>query len=116
ALQGRLRTALEADGLLQLFDDLERPLIDVLAVMERTGVRVDHRVLQHLSAAWDSELLRLTGEIHALAGREFNINSPRQLGEVLFDDLKLSPGRRTQKTRSFSTNMEVLEELAEEHE
>ena len=84
--------------------------------MERTGVRVDRRFLQQLSATWDSELLRLTREIHALAGREFNINSPRQLGEVLFDELKLSPGRRTQKTRSFSTNMEVLEDLAEEHE
>ncbi len=116
ALRDPLRSALEEGGLLPLFRDLEMPLTRLLAEMERAGVRIDAAFLATLSAAWETELARLTAEIHALAGRDFNINSPRQLEKVLFEDLKLRPGRRTQKTRSFSTGMEVLEDLAESHE
>ncbi len=116
AIRDRLAESLAADGLLPMFTDLELPLAGVLAAMESAGVRIDTGFLARLSAAWEEELRRLTAGIHAVAGREFNINSPRQLGEILFDTLRLRPGRKTQKTRSFSTSVEVLEELAEEHE
>jgi DNA polymerase I len=116
AVRDRLEKRMTDDGLLPLFNDLELPLAYVLAEMETAGVRVDTDFLAALSREWEAQLARLTSEIHALAGKEFNINSPRQLGEILFDGLKLTPGRRTQRTRSFSTSVEVLEELAEEHE
>jgi len=116
AVRDRLETGMREEGVLTLFNDLELPLAYVLAEMEVAGVRVDTGFLASLSREWETQLARLTSEIHALAGREFNINSPRQLGEILFDGLKLTPGRRTQRTRSFSTGVEVLEELAEEHE
>jgi DNA polymerase-1 len=111
-----LRRALEEDGLLPLLDDLELPLLEVLAEMEMTGVRIDVPFLRALSAEWDGMLRALTAQIHALAGREFNINSPRQLGEILFETLKLAPGRKTLKTGAWSTDSEVLEQLAERHE
>jgi DNA polymerase-1 len=116
ALRGRLEAALEHDGLLPLLRDLELPLTSVLADMEIAGVRIDAGFLAPLSVSWGETMARLTAEIHALAGREFNLNSPRQLGEVLFETLKLQPGRKTQKTRSFSTGVDVLEELAASHE
>lgn len=116
ALREPLERGLEEEGLQALFNDLELPLASVLAEMETAGVRIDTAFLASLSAEWEGRLAGLTGEIHALAGREFNINSPRQLGEILFETLKLTPGRKTQKTRSFSTSVEILEELAEEHE
>jgi DNA polymerase I len=116
AVRDELDDALGKEGLRPLFRDVELPLASVLADMEMTGVRLDSRFLAKLSADWETELVRLTGEIHALAGREFNINSPRQLGEILFETLKLKPGRKTRKTRSFSTSVEILEELAPSHE
>ncbi len=115
-LEKPLRSGLTADGLGALLDDLEMPLMEVLAEIEQTGVRIDVSFLARLSAEWEMELQKLTTAIHQLAGGEFNINSPRQLGEVLFETLKLKPGRRTRKTGSFSTDVEVLEELAVEHE
>lgn len=115
-LRDRLRAGLEKDGLLGLLVDLELPLVSVLARMEWTGVRIDSEFLEGLSREWEGEMARLTGTIHALAGKEFNLNSPRQLGEILFETLKLTPGRKTRKTRSLSTSVEVLEELAGEHE
>jgi DNA polymerase-1 len=84
--------------------------------MERRGVGIDAPFLEQLSAGWQIDLERLTGTIHELAGREFNLNSPKQLADVLFNKLKLQPGRRTRKTRSLSTGAEVLEELAPSHE
>jgi DNA polymerase-1 len=111
-----MRRALEEDGVLDLLEELELPLAAVLAEMETCGVRIDVPFLQHLSAEWETTLADLTRRIHALAGREFNINSSRQLGEILFQTLKLAPGRRTRKTGSFSTDSEVLEELAGDHE
>jgi DNA polymerase-1 len=116
ALRGRLEAALRDAGLLPLFRDLELPLASVLADMEIAGVRIDAGFLAPLSAEWGEKMVRLTTEIHALAGREFNLNSPRQLGEVLFETLKLRPGRKTLKTGSFSTSVDVLEDLAESHE
>jgi DNA polymerase-1 len=115
-LEAPMRRALEEDGLLDLLEELELPLCAVLAEMEACGVRIDVPFLRRLSAEWEAALSDLTRRIHALAGREFNINSSRQLGEILFDTLKLAPGRRTRKTGSFSTDSEVLEELAAGHE
>jgi DNA polymerase-1 len=116
AIRERLEAVLRSGGLLDLYRDLELPLASVLADMEIAGVRVDTAFLVSLSAEWDRELQWLTAAIQKAAGRDFNINSPRQLGEILFETLKLTPGRRTRKTKSFSTGMEVLEELAREHE
>jgi DNA polymerase-1 len=115
-LEPELRRGLAADGLLALLEDLEMPLTAILADMERAGVAVDIDFLRGLSAEWEKELSNLTGSIHALAGREFNINSPRQLGEILFETLKLTPGRKTRKSGTYSTDVEVLEDLAEQHE
>jgi DNA polymerase-1 len=112
----RLEASLKKDGLMPLLVDLEMPLVSVLADMELRGVAIDSSFFTTLSARWEDELRRLTGEIHAAAGREFNINSPKQLGEILFTTLGLRPGKKTQKTRSFSTGVEVLEELARSHE
>jgi DNA polymerase I len=115
-IEPELRRGLVADGLESLLNGLEMPLTAVLADMERAGVGIDLEFLARLSSEWEKELARLTAAIHALAGREFNINSPRQLGEILFDTLQLKPGRKTRKTGSYSTDVEVLEDLAESHE
>ncbi len=115
-LRAPLEEALREGGLLSLFTDLELPLAYVLADMELNGVRIDTGFLSGLARDWERQLGLLTTDIHRMAGREFNLNSPRQLGVLLFDELKLKPGRKTEKTRSYSTSLEVLEELAEIHE
>lgn len=104
---------LEERGVAGLFEDIEMPLVPVLADMEYNGVAIDAKLLGKLSAEMDKTLQRLTGEIHAAAGQEFNINSPKQLGEILFDKLKLPVVKKT-KTGA-STDVEVLLELAEVH-
>jgi DNA polymerase-1 len=106
---------LREEGLDSVFETMELPLVEVLADMERAGVKVDRARLGALSAEMETEIASLTDEIHALAGQEFNINSPVQLREVLFDRLGLRPLRRTAKTRAASTAEEVLEELAATH-
>ncbi|MGH9749326.1 MAG: DNA polymerase I [Candidatus Polarisedimenticolia bacterium] len=116
AIRERLSAALEEGGLHRLFTDLELPLASVLADMEMAGVRIDTAYLRGLAREWERELERLTAAIHAAAGREFNINSPAQLRTILFEELNLTPGRKTRKTRSFSTDQETLEELARRHE
>ncbi len=98
-----------------LYEKIERPLVGVLAGMEVQGVRVDPGVLKSMSAELEGELRRLEKEIHEGAGGPFNINSPRQLGEVLFHKLGLPAARRTKVTKGFSTSLDVLEELAEVH-
>jgi DNA polymerase-1 len=101
------------DGLEPLFNDLEMPLIPVLARMEMHGVKVDVGLLRSLSSELDRETRALEEEIHRLAGESFNINSPQQLGGVLFEKLKLPVVRKT-KT-GYSTDVEVLKELAKGH-
>ena len=105
---------LEQSGLLPLFDTIEMPLIEVLASMEDVGFRVDVDQLDELGKELESQLNQIESRIFALAGERFNINSPKQLAEVLFQRLKLSPLKRT-KT-GYSTNMEVLQRLAVTHE
>ena len=99
----------------RLYDEIERPLVSLLARMEVLGVRVDPAVLKAMSKELDGELKRLEKEIHALAGGAFNINSPRQLADVLFHKLGLAPARRTRITKGFSTSVDVLEDMAELH-
>ena len=98
-----------------LYEEIERPLIGLLAQMEIAGVRVDPAVLKAMSKELEAELTRLEKEIHGQAGCAFNINSPRQLADVLFHKLGLQAGRRTKVTKGFSTSIDVLEELAAVH-
>ncbi len=115
-IQERLERRLDEEGLGIVYNDLELPLIEVLANMEQTGIRLDVDVLNAMSEEIGIELARLTAEIYELAGVEFNINSPKQLGEILFEKMNLPSFRKTQKQRSASTKMEVLEGLAEHFE
>jgi DNA polymerase-1 len=111
-IQERLEPRIDEEGLAMVFRELELPLIEVLADMERTGIRVDVDQLRAMSEEVGKDLEKLTTEIYELAGVEFNINSPKQLGEILFEKMNLPSFRKTQKQRSASTKMEVLEELA----
>ncbi len=108
-----LKDRLNHFGLDELFFKIELPLIDVLAQMEINGVRLDTALLRKLSRELEEALNRLTGEIYEMAKTTFNINSPKQLAEVLFERLKLPVVKKT-KT-GFSTDVEVLEELAKTH-
>jgi len=101
-------------GLSALFFEVEIPLIPILAEMEIAGICVSTKALDELSVEFKGKLLLLEQEIYHLAGREFNIQSPKQLAEILFDELHLPAGRKT-KT-GFSTDMKVLEKLAASHE
>jgi DNA polymerase-1 len=107
---------LEAEGLAEIFESTELPLVEVLADMQVAGVKVDAALLREMSRELETRIQALTGEIHTLAGGPFNLNSPPQLREVLFDRLGLRPGKKTAKTRAASTREEVLEELAAHHE
>ncbi|HEX7086768.1 MAG TPA: DNA polymerase I [Vicinamibacterales bacterium] len=115
-LAPNLEARLEAEGLTRVWRELEEPLIPVLAAIEQAGVRIDTEVLRRQSANVERELDALAARIYALAGVEFNINSPRQLGEVLFEKMQLPTARRTGRTKAMSTAFEVLEELAQVHE
>jgi len=109
-----LPRALKEVGLHSLYEDLERPLVPVLAAMERHGIRVDPARLAEFSKELDLTIERLTREIYALAGEELNIGSPKQMARILFEKLKLPPVKKT-KT-GYSTDADVLEQLALGHE
>jgi DNA polymerase-1 len=111
-LSHRLAPLLVEDSLDQVFRELEMPLVPVLAEIERAGILIDGPALATQSQHIERELARYTDRIYALAGQEFNINSPKQLGEILFEKLQLPALKKTGKTRSASTAVEVLEELA----
>ena len=104
------RPKLEKQDLWQLFADLETPLVPILAEMELAGIKVNIDLLQELSKEFGGKLGELEREIYKLAGQTFNINSPMQLGEILFEKLKLPHGRKT-KT-GYSTDVKVLEKLS----
>jgi len=108
-LEPKLREA----ELYDLFQRVEMPLVTVLMEMERNGVSLDMELLQRMSRRLEEELNRLMKKIYELAGEEFNINSPQQLGRILFEKLKLPKAKRT-KT-GYSTDVSVLEELAKVH-
>jgi DNA polymerase-1 len=109
-------TDLEQAGLTTVYCDYERPLIPVLAAIERAGVKVDTAALASLAGSMQAELDHLAKRIYTHAGLEFNINSPKQLSDVLFERMGLTAGKKTGKTRVVSTAQDVLEELALTHE
>ncbi|NOY24190.1 MAG: DNA polymerase I [Acidobacteria bacterium] len=106
------RPRIEEEGLTPLYEEIERPLIPVLAEMEQTGVLVDRDFLNKLSLEFSGKLRILEREITKAAGVEFNINSPKQMGFILFEKMGLPILKKTKKTKSYSTRHEVLEELA----
>lgn len=111
-LANQFEAELDAKGLRKLYDELEIPLIDVLAEMEFNGVRLDVPFLNRLSGEMETQLAGIEKVIHELAGREFNIASPKQLREVLFDEMRLRVQKRTGTTGEASTDQESLEKLA----
>ena len=112
-LRGPLAAALDAIGEAQLFDDMERPLVRVLARMEVVGIPVDRDVLRTIATELTTECDTLEATMHELAGSPFNVNSVKQLRTVLYDDLGLQPGRKT-KT-GYSTDARTLESLRGQH-
>jgi DNA polymerase-1 len=106
-----LKPRLAAEHVTAVYETLERPIVPVLALMEWTGVKVERATLASLSGSFAQEIARLEDEIRELAGEDFNIGSPKQLGEILFDKMSLPGGGRT-KTGAWSTDASVLEELA----
>jgi len=115
-LSNRLAPLLVTDALEDVYRTLEMPLVPVLADIERAGIRIDGPALAAQSQHIEQALAQYTARIWELAGGQFNINSPKQLGEILFEKLQMPATRRTGKTRSTSTAAEVLEELALTHE
>jgi len=106
---------IEKAGIKSLFEDIEMPLVFVLAEMEYTGVKLDTAALKQSSEQLTTELIKLETEIHEMAGMEFNINSTKQVGEVLFDQLKIEEKVKKTKTGNYSTNEETLEKLRSKH-
>jgi len=107
---------LEKDQLLKLYNEIEIPLLNVLADMEMEGINVDVDFLKGLSEDLSKDILNLEGKIYGEANVEFNLASPKQLGEVLFDHLKLVDKPKKTKTGQYATNEEVLSYLAPKHE
>ena len=114
ALVDPLAQELEKEGARKVYDDIDLPLVGVLACMERTGAALDVGHLKALNESAGAEVDRLRAAIYASAGHEFNVDSPKQLSEVLFDELGLTPKKKTRS--GYSTNASVLKELTEEHE
>ena len=110
-----LRRELAENGLTEVFEKIEMPLMPVLAKMERNGVRLETEVLAETGRDFTARMEQLEKEIFALAGHEFMLTSPRQVGEVLFDELKLSEKAKKTKSGQYSTGEEVLEALKHRH-
>ena len=114
-LHNLLKPRLVRERMVTLYETIERPLIAVIERMERWGIKVDAAELKRLSDNFTVRLGDLQEQIHKLAGREFNVASPKQLGEILFDEMSL-PGGKKGKTGAYATGAAVLEELAETHD
>ena len=115
ALKEKMAPIIISEELTRVFDQVETPLVPVLTDMEFQGIKIDKEALAEISIHLEKEMLIAEKEIYRLAGRKFNINSPKQLGGILFDVLKLATGKKTAKGQ-YSTKEEVLVELASEHE
>lgn len=114
SLHTHIKHALIEARLVTLYERLEKPLIEVLAQMETAGIKVDVTMLHALSDTFEKDIATLEQQIYALAGKSFNIGSPKQLGEILFVDMGLTGGKKSAKTHLYSTDNEVLEKLASE--
>jgi len=107
---------LKENSMESLFYDIEMPLIYVLAEMENTGVKIDTEALRAYSVTLTAKMQELENEIYAMAGIEFNINSPKQVGEILFERLKITDGKiKKTSTGSYSTSEEILEQMRSKH-
>jgi DNA polymerase-1 len=106
----------EAQGLGRVYREIELPFMPALAEMESAGIKVSRKTLDSLSSEMQARLAELTERIYEAAGTEFNINSPKQLGEILFERLNLPILKKTRKTKGYSTDQAVLEELAQSYE
>jgi DNA polymerase I len=115
-LKQKFDPIIKQNGLAKLFFEVENPLIDVLAEMEFEGVRIDTGSLAELSGILESESKEIEKRVYELAGVRFNLSSPKQLGDVLFEKLKLDPKAKKTKTGQYATGEEVLSKLAGEHE
>jgi DNA polymerase-1 len=110
-----LRPRLLEERLLTVYESMERRLPPIVAAMETAGIRVDRGRLQRLSADFTQRMAALEDEAYKLAGRSFTLGSPKQLGEILFDELGLGGNQRKTKTGAYATDADVLEELAAQH-
>ena len=112
-----LRPKIKEMGQTRVFEDIECPLVSVLVQMEYEGIRMEASVIEALSEDLKDELVAIRGRIYDLADETFNLNSPKQLGEILFDKLKLDPNaRRTARTKQYQTGESILQRLAHKHE
>ena len=110
-----LKPQLHVGRVTRVYERLERPLVPVLAEMEMHGIKVDRDTLSRMSNAFAQKMAGLEAELYALAGHEFNVQSPAQVGSILFDEMALEGGKKT-KTGQWSTPADVLEDLATEHD
>jgi len=118
-ITGRLTTALRSDvelaGLAKLYEEMDLPLVPVLARMEQAGVKIDTAALSQMSTELEREIAAKAKDVYEAAGMEFNVGSPKQLGDVLFNRMNLPKPVKYGKGRTISTAVDVLEELAENH-
>lgn len=114
-LHRSLKPRLLAEHGVTVYETMDRPLVAVLAAMERAGIKVDRGELQAMSVEFGRRMEELEREIHSLAGEIFNVGSPKQLGEILFDRLKLPGGKKSAKTGAYTTGADILENLAPLH-
>jgi DNA polymerase I len=114
-VKNKIEPQIESANLQKLYHEIELPLVEVLAEIELAGVKIDSGFLSQISGEMQDKIVSMVQEIYNYAGEEFNINSTKQLQEVLFTKLGLKPGRKTTKKTGYSTNQQTLEELAKEH-
>jgi DNA polymerase-1 len=110
-----LEEALQEVGLYKLYEEIEMPLVSVLADMEYEGVSIDKVALDELSEDLKIRIAETEKIIYEMAGKEFNISSPKQLGEILFDQMNIDPGNKKTKTGQYSTSEQVLSKLEDAH-
>ena len=115
-LKNILEKELETNNVKELFEEIEMPLVPVLAYMERNGVRIDTDALKETSKHFTVRMREIEEEIYQLAGMEFNVSSPKQVGEILFDRLKIVEKAKKTKTGQYVTSEEVLESLKGKHQ